>query len=152
MLASEYIEHPAVSAGATAPTEAANDTPIEAEDSYKVLLVRNLVAAMMVGQWHGHTDDVQVILEALTLAFGNSRTLRVNLALAASLRGDLEPAHTLLAEDLDNWPAAEEARITLALALKIGGDEHWADGPRRVLSLSNDEDVRSYAQRVIDSD
>jgi Bacterial type III secretion protein (HrpB1_HrpK) len=133
-------------------TAASPSAAQEPPDSHKILLVRNLIAAMMVGQWHGHTDDVAVILDALSRAFGNSRTLRVNLALASSLRGDLEPAHTLLAEDLDSWPEPDVARITLALALKIGGDASWADGPRRVLSLSTDEAARGFAQRVLDSD
>jgi hypothetical protein len=115
----------------------------------KVLILRNLIAAMMVGQWHGQQDDVAVILKALSHALDDPRQLNVNLALASALRGDIAPARALLAQDLDTWPSPDEARLTLSLALKIGGDGSWEEEPRRILAISNDSAVRQYAERVL---
>jgi hypothetical protein len=115
----------------------------------KVFVVRNLMAAMMMGRWHGHDDDVAAILQALTCALGDSRPLDVNLALASALRGDLAPTQALLAQDLDRWPAADQTRLTLALALKVGGDAQWAELPKRILAVSTEASVRAYAERVL---
>jgi hypothetical protein len=115
----------------------------------KVHIVRNLLAAMMMGQWHGFDDDVAVIMKALSHALDDSRQLSVNLALASALRGDLEPTRALLAQDLDDWPAADQTRLTLSLALKVGGDAQWAEAPSRILAVSDEPSVRAYAERVM---
>lgn len=120
-----------------------------ADSHPKVLILRHLIAAMMMGQWHGCDSDVATILKALSHALGDPRQLSVNLALASALRGDTGPARRLLAEDLDDWPAPDQARLTLSLALKVGGDDSWAEEPTRILAVSNEPEVREYAARVM---
>jgi hypothetical protein len=140
------LERPAATA---ARADAKTDDASLPNGHPKVLILRNLIAAMMVGQWHGQEEDVAVILKALSHALDDPRQLNVNLALASALRGDVGPAHALLTQDLDTWPSPDEARLTLALALKIGGDESWADEPRRILAISNESAIRQYAERVL---
>lgn len=120
-----------------------------AEDGQKVLLVRNLIAVMMVGRWQGHAeDDVASILAALGFALGDTRVLQANLALASALRGDAAPAREQLRHEADDSPQSDQARLLLALALKVGGESGWEDIPARVLAVSNDDALRAFAERV----
>lgn len=138
-------QHPSVAA----PAAPAAITP--EQQAHRLGIVRNLTAAMMLGQLYDLRDDVARIFDALARMLGDSRHLRISLAHASALAGNTAPARELLASDLDDWPGAELARVSIALALKVGGDPEWTQVVERVLAVSTDDQARRFAQQVLDT-
>jgi hypothetical protein len=134
----------------TAVIEAAEPGTAEAaaQAQHRLAIARNLISTMMLGQVYGLRDDAQAIYRAATAMMGNGRSLSVSLALASALGGDTQPARDLLAGDLPNWPDAEPAMVSIALALKIGGAPEWSSLVEHALSVSVDEETRRFAQQV----
>jgi len=117
---------------------------------YQVELVRKLIATMMVGQMHGQSDDVGYVFRTLSAMLGDGRHLRISLALASAIGGDAQPARDLLDEGMDDWPGAEPAKVSVAMALKIGGDPQWVRVCEQTLAVSNDDDARRFARQLLD--
>jgi hypothetical protein len=111
-------------------------------------ILRDLVASMMLGQYLGLVEDSDVILQLLTLVVGQSRTLRVGLALASAMGGEIQPARTLLAEGLEDSSENEPAVVSLALALKMGGAPEWEPLVDRILAVSSNAAIRQLALQV----
>jgi hypothetical protein len=111
-------------------------------------ILRDLVASMMLGQYLGLADDSDVVLRLLTLVVGQSRTLRVGLALASAMGGEIGPARALLAEGLEDAPENEAAVVSLALALKMGGAPEWERLIERILAVSTNVAIRHLALQV----
>ena len=144
---SSVLESPP--ATATAPAAATGElSPLDAN---KLGIVRNLIAAMMLGQMYGLHDDVERIFNTAARLLGDGRQLRITLAFASAVGGDVGPARQLLADGMDDWPNAELARVSVALALKIGGDPQWTEIVERVLAVSNDDAARRFARQVQDT-
>jgi hypothetical protein len=143
---STVLDHPR----ATAPV--ANDGAASSKNAHRLSIARHLIATMMVGQVYGLRDDVTLIFDALSAMMGDGRQLRISLAFASALGGDVTPAHELLADGvLDDWPAPHMARVSLALALKVGGDPQWTAVAEKVLAISDDEETRRFARQVLDT-
>lgn len=142
---STVLDHPP----ATEPV--ADDVDVSSKNAHRLGIARHLIATMMVGQVYGLRDDVALIFETLSTMLGDGRQLRVSLAFASAMGGDVGPAHELLAEGLDDWPAPLMARVSLALALKVGGDEQWTTVVEQVLAISDDEETRRFARQVLDT-
>jgi hypothetical protein len=117
----------------------------------RIHTVRQLISAMLIGEMNRKGDEAQIIFKAASQALGDGRQLRISLTLASAMRGDAKPALELLAENLDDWPHPDMARVALAMSLKVAGQPQWRDVPDRVLSVSTDESVRLFAQLVIAS-
>jgi hypothetical protein len=117
---------------------------------YQVELVRKLISTMMVGQMHGQADDVALVFRTLSAMLGDGRHLRISLALASAIGGDAQPARDLLDEGMDDWPGAEPAKVSVAMALKIGGDPQWVRVCEQTLAISNDDDARRFARQLLD--
>jgi hypothetical protein len=130
---------------------AAAPSGLSQQDTHRLTLVRHLIATMMLGQAHGLRDDVERVFEAIAKMLGDGRPMRISLAFASAVSGDVNPARDLLAEDLDSWPDAQMSRVSIALALKVGGDPQWKDVVERVLAVSDDEATRSFARQVLDT-
>jgi hypothetical protein len=141
---STVLDHP------TATATVANDGDVSSRNAHRLGIARHLIATMMLGQTYGLRDDVALIFEALSAMLGDGRQLRVSLAFASAMGGDVGPAHELLAEGLDDWPAPLMARVSLALALKVGGDGQWTTIVEQVLAISDDEETRRFARQVLD--
>ena len=141
---STVLDHPPATA------TVANDGDVSSKNAHRLGIARHLIAAMMLGQTYGLRDDVALIFEALSAMLGDGRQLRVSLAFASAMGGDVGPAHELLAEGLDDWPAPLMARVSLALALKVGGDGQWTTIVEQVLAISDDEETRRFARQVLD--
>jgi hypothetical protein len=116
----------------------------------QVEMTRKLISAMMVGQMYGWTEDVEAVFALLARMLGDGRHLRISLALASAIGGDTGPANALLDEGMDDWPGAEPARVSVAMALKIGGDERWVGVCERTLATSNNDDARLFARQLLD--
>lgn len=117
---------------------------------YQVELVRKLISTMMVGQMHAQADDVDSVFRTLSAMLGDGRHLRISLALASAIGGNAQPARDLLDEGMDDWPGAEPAKVSVAMALKIGGDPQWVQVCERTLAISNDDDARRFARQLLD--
>ena len=117
---------------------------------FQVDLVRKLISTMMVGQMHGQADDVAAVFRTLSAMLGDGRHLRISLALASAIGGDAQPARDLLDEGMDDWPGAEPAKVSVAMALKIGGDPQWIHVCEQTLAISNDDDARRFARQLLD--
>jgi len=141
---STVLDHP------TATATVANDGDVSSRNAHRLGIARHLIATMLLGQTYGLRDDVALIFEALSAMLGDGRQLRVSLAFASAMGGDVGPAHELLAEGLDDWPAPLMARVSLALALKVGGDGQWTTIVEQVLAISDDEETRRFARQVLD--
>lgn len=124
--------------------------PQRSSAAYQVDLVRRLVSTMMVGQMHAQFDDVAYIFRTLSTMLGDGRHLQITLALASAIGGETRPALELLAEGVDEWPGAESAKVSLALALKIGGDPEWIRLCEETLAVSNDDDARRFARQLLE--
>lgn len=136
-------------APATAPV--ANDGAPSSRNAHRLGIARHLIATMMVGQVYGLRDDVALIFGALSAMMGDGRQLRISLAFASAMGGDVGPARELLADGLDDWPAPHMARVSLALALKVGGDAQWTGVAEQVLAISDDEETRRFARQVLET-
>jgi len=132
------------------PYAAASAGP-SAQAALRIAIVRRLVAAMMLGQMQGRHDDAETVFAALEQLLGDARELRISLAFASAIGGDLGPARTLLAEGVDDWLKPELAMVSIALTLKAGGDPEWLSIIQRTLAVSVDVSTRSYAQQVLDT-
>jgi hypothetical protein len=113
-------------------------------------LLRQLIATLMVGQMAGCTDDVATVLTLLQRLLGDERPLRLGLALAEAIGGRPDAARSLLAEELDGWPAPDTCRAWLAMALRLGGDSAWRDVCHRLLAVSDDPAARTKARQLLD--
>lgn len=134
------------------PVQPANaPSGLSQQDTNRLTIVRHLIATMMLGQMHGLRDDAERIFETVARMLGDGRPMRISLAFASAAGGDVTPARELLAEDLDSWPDAQMSRVSIALALKVGGDPQWKDVVERVLAISDDEAARSFARQVLDT-
>lgn len=116
----------------------------------QVDLVRKLIASMMVGQMYGITDQVALIFGLLSKMLGDARHLRISLAIAGAMGGDNQPARDLLAEGMDDWPSADAAKVSVAMALRIGGDPEWVRVCEHTLAVSNDNDARLFARQLLE--
>lgn len=139
------LEHPPVAEAAAMEGGA---TP---PNAHRLGIVRNLIATMMMGQLYGLHDDVARIFSTASKMLGDGRELRISLAFASALGGDVGPARELLAEGLDDWPDAELARLSVALALKVGGDAGWIEIVEHALAVSNNNTARQFAQQMLDN-
>jgi hypothetical protein len=110
---------------------------------------RRFISAMMLGQMYGFDDDAQRVFACVSKIVGDPRQLRITLAFASAMGGDAEPARRLLAEGLDDWPDADMCKLSLSLALKVGGDADWAATAERTLAVSDDDNARGFAQRLL---
>jgi hypothetical protein len=116
----------------------------------QVEFIRKLASTMMVGQMNGLEDDVAKLFGVLSQILGDGRHLRISLAMASAIGGDVQPARNLLSEGLDDWPSAEAAKVSVAMALKIGGDPQWVDVCQHTLAVSNDNDARLFARQLLE--
>jgi hypothetical protein len=64
--------------------------------------------------------------------------------------GDNQPARDLLAEGMDDWPSADAAKVSVAMALRIGGDPEWVRVCEHTLAVSNDNDARLFARQLLE--
>ena len=119
--------------------------------AHRVGVVRDLISAMMLGQMYGMQADTDLVHNAVVRMLGDPRELRVSLAFASAMGGDGEPARALLAEGIDDWPDAELAKVSLALALKIAGDPAWTEVAERTLAVSTVDDARRFARQLLDT-
>jgi hypothetical protein len=142
---STVLDHPP----ATAPV--ADDGAASSKNAHRLGIARHLIATMLVGQVHGLRDDVALICDTVSAMLGDGRQLRISLAFASAMGGDVGPARDLLAEGMDDWPAPHMARVSVALALKVGGDAQWTAVVEQVLAISDDEDTRRFARQVLDT-
>lgn len=117
---------------------------------FQVDLVRKLISTMMVGQMHRQVDDVAAIMKTLSAMLGDARHLRISLATASAMGGDAQPARDLLDEGMDDWPGAEPAKVSVAMALKIAGDPRWVEVCQHTLAVSNDDDARRFARQLLE--
>jgi hypothetical protein len=140
------LEHPPV-----APPAAPAAGGLSSQDVNRLGIVRHLIASMMLGQLYGLRDDVARIFDTTSKMLGDGRALRISLAFASALGGDVTPAHELLSEGMDDWPDAEMSRLSVALALKVGGDPQWTEIAEHALAVSNDDAARRFARQMLDA-
>ena len=138
-----------------APTGAATapqaDVGLSPQDAHRLGVVRHLIASMMLGQMYGLRDEVTQIFDAVAKMMGDGRELRISLAIASAVGGDVAPAHELLAEGMDDWPNPAMARVSVAFALKVGGDPQWTAIVEQVLAISDDETTRRFARQMLET-
>ena len=119
------------------------------QELHRLAIVRNLIATMMLGQANGLHDDAQAIYRVGERLLGNGRSLSVSLALASALGGDTAPARDLIVSGLRDWPEAEPAMVSIALALKVAGEPDWMALIDETLSVSSDPNTRLLAHQVL---
>lgn len=141
---STVLEHPP-------QVQSAASSGLSQNDTQRLTIVRHLIATMMLGQMHGLREDAERVFDTISRMLGDGRPLRISLAFASALSGDVSPARELLAEDLDHWPDAQMSRVSIALALKVGGDPQWKEVVEQVLAISDDETTRTFARQVLET-
>ena len=112
--------------------------------------IRKLTSTMMVGQMNGLDEDVAKVFTVISKLLGDGRHLRISLATAAAIGGNVQPARALLDEGMDDWPSADASKVSVAMALKIGGDPLWRDVCQQTLAISNDNDARIFATNLLE--
>jgi hypothetical protein len=116
----------------------------------QIEFIRKLASTMMVGQMNGGMDDeVRRVFDVLSKLLGDGRHLRISLCMASAIGGDAQPARNLLAEGMNDWPNAEAAKVSVAMALKLGGDPKWVEVCEHTLAVSNDNDARLFARQLL---
>ncbi|AKJ27832.1 hypothetical protein [Caldimonas brevitalea] len=125
---------------------------LQAHAAHRLGVVRHLVASMMLGQMYGLHEEADLIFKAASRLLGDGRELRISLAFASAVGGDLAPARTLLAEGLDDWPQPEVARMSVALALKMGGAPEWQEVVEQTLAVSVDPVARRFGHQILNPD
>ncbi len=117
--------------------------------AHRMSTMRHLIAAMLLGQMYGLHEDAEVIYQLASETTGEGRQLRISLAFASAMAGDASPAKALLAEGMDDWPDAELAQSSVALALKMAGEPSWRYIPEKVMACSTNQSARQFAQALL---
>jgi hypothetical protein len=111
---------------------------------YYNLMVVSLLAAIY--RRHEDAETCAIAVEATLKDPGRYRMYR---AIAKGIGGDASLASSLLEHHLQEHPDDDRAKVTLAVAMMLGGNPEWKSVIDRVLALSTDIPAREAATSVL---
>ena len=111
---------------------------------------RNLMVASLLGSIYRQHEDAETASLAVESTLNDPTRYRLYRALAKGIGGDAGYAVDMLSRHMQAHPDDDRAKVTLAMALMLGGDPEWKQLVDNVLALSTDVAARSAAANLLD--
>lgn len=109
----------------------------------------NLMVVSLLGAIYRRHDDAEVCSTAVEATLKDPTRYRMYRALAKGIGGDAVLATEMLERHLAANPDDDRAKVTLAVAMMLGGHPDWKSIIDQVLALSTDIPAREAASSVI---
>jgi hypothetical protein len=109
----------------------------------------NLMVVSLMGAIYRRHDDAEVCSIAVESTLKDATRYRMYRAIAKGIGGDATPATELLERHLEEHPDDDRAKVTLAVAMMLGGNPGWKPIIDNVLALSTDLPAREAATSLL---
>ena len=109
----------------------------------------NLMVASLLAAIYRRHDDAETCSIAVEATLKDPGRYRMYRAIAKGIGGDPSMASSLLEHHLEDNPDDDRAKVTLAVAMMLGGNPEWRQVIDRVLALSTDLPAREAATSVL---
>jgi hypothetical protein len=109
----------------------------------------NLMVTSLIGSIYRRHDDAEIAAVAVEATLIDPTRYRMYRAIAKGIGGDASLATQMLETHLEQFPDDDRAKVTLAVAMMLGGHPDWKSVIDRVLALSTDIPAREAATSVL---
>jgi hypothetical protein len=109
----------------------------------------NLMVVSLLGAIYRRHDEAEICSTAVETTLKDASRYRMYKAIAKGIGGDATPATELLERHLESNPDDDRAKVTLAVAMMLGGNPGWKAIIDKVLALSTDIPAREAATSVL---
>jgi hypothetical protein len=120
-------------------------TPFDGQPPAYPKVYYNLMVVSLLGAIYRQHDDAEVCGTAVENTLIDATRYRMYRAIARGIGGDA----SLAAGMLEQHPDDDRAKVTLAVAMMLGGHDEWRGIIDRVLALSTDLPAREAATSVL---
>lgn len=110
---------------------------------------RSLMTVGLLGSSYGQHEDADAVDAAIVLTLDDPLPYRIQRTLAQSMGGGGGEAIESLRMHVDANPGDDGAKIAMAVAMRLNGDERWHDVIENVLASSADPSAREAARKVV---
>lgn len=112
-------------------------------------LYRNLMAIGLLGTVYRLPDDANIVNDVIDATLQQPTQYRMCRAIATGMTGDSDYAKRVLAPYVEDHPDDEAARVAMAIALTLAGDEEGPKTLHSVLAVSTDMSIRMTAGNML---
>jgi hypothetical protein len=109
----------------------------------------NLMVVSLLGSIYRQHDEAETCSIAVESTLTEPTRYRMYRAIAKGIGGDANLATQMLEQHLAQHPDDDRAKVTLAVAMMLGGNPDWKSIIDRVLALSTDIPAREAANSVL---
>jgi hypothetical protein len=109
----------------------------------------NLMVVSLLGSIYRQHDEAQSCSEAVESTLKDATRYRMYRAIAKGIGGDANLATEMLEQHLTEHPDDDRAKVTLAVAMMLGGNPDWKSIIDRILAVSTDVPAREAANSVL---
>lgn len=109
----------------------------------------NLMVVSLLGSIYRQHDEAEICSAAVEATLKETTRYRMYRAIAKGIGGDATLATQMLEQHLAQHPDDDRAKVTLAVAMMLGGNAEWKPIIDRVLALSTDVPAREAAHSVL---
>jgi len=109
----------------------------------------NLMVVSLMGSIYRLHDEAETCSTAVECTLKDTTRYRMYRAIARGIGGDASMATQMLEKHLEDHPDDDRARVTLAVAMMLGGNPQWKSIIDRVLAVSTDIPAREAANSVL---
>jgi hypothetical protein len=109
----------------------------------------NLMVVSLLGAIYRRHDDADVCKVAVDNTLQDPTRYRLYCAIARGIGGDPTVASEMLEYQMREAPDDDRAKVTLAVAMMLGGDDDWKAVIDNVLACSCDMPARQAANSVL---
>jgi len=124
-------------------------TPSHAESTRYPRVYYNLMIVSLLGSIYRRHDEAEICSIAVEATLKDAGRYRMFRAIAKGIGGDASVASSMLEQHLAEHPEDDRAKVTLAVAMMLGGNPGWKPIIDRVLALSTDIPAREAATSVL---
>jgi hypothetical protein len=109
----------------------------------------NLMVVSLLGSIYRQHDEAETCSTAVESTLKDPTRYRMYRAIAKGIGGDASLATEMLEQHLADHPDDDRAKVTLAVAMMLGGNPAWKSIIDRILAVSTDIPAREAANSVL---
>lgn len=113
------------------------------------LIYRNLMAVGLLGIVYRSAEDADIVNNVIDSTLKQPLQYQVCRAIASGMTGDGSYAKQVLGEHIAMNPDDESARLAMAVALTLAGDDDGFNALQSVLATTTDMDIRTAANNML---